>query len=136
MSTGLYPIGLHAVGLMAASGAAPPSDTEAPTWTGPITVGTKTSSTINLTLPTASDNVGVTAYEYRVSGGAWVNNGASTAVALSGLAALTIYTIDARARDASGNFSATLSVTTSTYRAGATGADILANTGPVGSSAV
>lgn len=134
MSFGLHPFGLAPFGASAATGAAPPGDTEAPTWVGPITVGAKTSSTIALTLPTATDNVGVSRYEYRVDGGAWVNNGASTAVALSGLAALTSYTIDARALDAAGNSSTVLSVTASTYRAGDTGANILANTGPVGSS--
>lgn len=134
MSFGLHPFGLAPFGASAATGAAPPGDTEAPTWVGPITVGAKTASTIALTLPAASDNVGVSRYEYRVDGGAWVNNGASTAVALSGLAALTSYTIDARALDAAGNSSTVLSVTASTYRAGATGADILADTGPVGSS--
>jgi hypothetical protein len=133
MSLALYPIGLVPVGLVAAASGPPPAaDTEAPTWTGPITVGTKTSSTIALTLPTAADNVGVVGYQYRVNGGAWV--GSTTAVSLAGLAALTAYTVEARALDAAGNASTVLSVTTSTYRAGATGAYILANTGPVGTS--
>jgi hypothetical protein len=133
MSLALYPIGLVPVGLVAAASGPPPAgDTEAPTWTGPITVGTKTSSSIALTLPTAADNVGVAGYQYRVNGGAWV--GSTTAVSLAGLAALTAYTVEARALDAAGNTSTVLSVTTSTYRAGATGAYILANTGPVGTS--
>lgn len=107
-----------------------PADATAPTFTGSITVGAKTSSTINLTLPTATDNVGVTGYEYRVNGGAWQDNGASTAVALTALTALTSYTTDARAYDAAGNRSTTLSVTTSTYRAGASAGSIVTATAP------
>lgn len=107
------------------------SDTTAPTFTGSITVGAKTSSTIVLTLPTASDNVSVTGYEYRVNGGSWIDNGNSTAISLTGLTSLTSYTVDARAYDASANKSTTLSVTTSTYRAGALGSTILLTTGPV-----
>lgn len=116
--------------LSSASFTTPAPDTTAPTFTGSITVGAKTSSTIALTLPTATDNVAVTGYEYRVDGGAWVDNGNSTAVALSGLAALTSYTIDARAYDAAANVSSTLSVTTSTYRAGASAGSIRTATGP------
>lgn len=108
-----------------------PTDTEAPTWAGPITTGAKTSTTIALTLPTATDNVAVSRYEYRVDGGAWVNNGASTAVSITGLTALTEYDIDARALDAAGNISTVLSVTTSTYREGAMGSTILLTTGPI-----
>jgi hypothetical protein len=106
------------------------SDSTAPTFTGSITVGAKTSSTIALTLQTASDNVAVTGYQYRINGGAWVDNGNSTAVALSGLTALTSYAIDARAYDAATNYSATLSVTTSTYRAGASAGSIVTATAP------
>ena len=116
--------------LSSASFATPAPDTTAPTFTGSITVGAKTSSTIAMTLPTATDNVAVTGYEYRVDGGAWVDNGNSTAVALSGLSALTSYTVDARAYDAAANVSSTLSVTTSTYRAGASAGSIRTATGP------
>lgn len=116
--------------LSSASFTTPAPDTTAPTFTGSITVGAKTSSSIALTLPTASDNVAVTGYEYRVDGGAWVDNGNSTAVALSGLTALTSYTVDARAYDAAANVSSTLSVTTSTYRAGASAGSIRTTTGP------
>lgn len=108
-----------------------PADTEAPTWAGSPTVGAKTSSTIAVTFPTATDNVGVVRYDYRVDGGAWVSNGASPAVNLTGLTALTSYTIDARAVDGAGNISTTLSVTTSTYREGAMGSTILLTTGPI-----
>lgn len=106
------------------------ADPTPPTFTGSITVGAKTSSSIALTLPTASDNVAVTGYQYRINGGAWVDNGNSTAVALSGLTALTSYTIDARAYDAEPNYSTTLSVTTSTYRAGASAGSIVTATAP------
>lgn len=108
-----------------------PADTEAPTWAGSPTVGAKTSSTIAVTFPTATDNVGVVRYDYRVDGGAWVSNGASPAVNVTGLTALTSYTIDARAVDGAGNISTTMSVTTSTYREGAMGSTILLTTGPI-----
>lgn len=108
------------------------SDSESPEFTGSIGVGAKTSSTIALTLPTATDDTAVTGYQYRIDGGAWQDNGNSTAVALSGLDALTEYVIDARAYDAASNYSSSLSVTTSTYRAGALGSTILLTTGPVG----
>lgn len=107
-----------------------PADTEAPTWAGSPTVGAKTSSTIAVTFPVATDNVGVVRYDYRVDGGAWVSNGASPAVNVTGLTALTSYTIDARALDGAGNISTTLSVTTSTYRAGASAGSIRMATGP------
>lgn len=118
--------------LSSASFTTPAPDTTAPTFTGSITVGAKTSSTIALTLPTATDNVAVTGYEYRVDAGAWVDNGNSTAVSITGLTALTSYTIDARAYDAAANASTTLSVTTSTYRAGASAGSIVTATGPTG----
>ena len=104
------------------------SDTTAPTFTGSITVGAKTSSTIALVLPTATDDTAVTGYQYRVNGGAWQATG--TSVSLTGLAALTSYTIDARAYDAIPNYSGTLSVTTSTYRAGASAGSIVTATAP------
>lgn len=107
------------------------SDATAPVLTGALTVGNKTNSTINLTIPTATDNIGVSGYQYRVNGGSWQANGASTDVALSGLLPLTSYTIDARAFDGAGNYSNVLSVTTSTYRSGALGSVIRANTGPI-----
>ena len=118
--------------ISSASFTTPSPDTTAPTFTGSITVGAKTSSTIALTLPTATDNVAVTGYEYRVDSGAWVDNGNSTAVSITGLTDLTSYIIDARAYDAAANASTTLSVTTSTYRAGASAGSIVTATGPTG----
>ncbi len=54
----------------------------------------------------ASDNVGVTAYQYRINGGAWIDVGNSTTASLSGLAIQTQYTVEARAADAAGNWGA------------------------------
>jgi len=52
----------------------------------------------------ASDNVGVTGYQYSVSGGAsWVDIGSSPAT-ISNLTAMTQYTVVLRARDAAGNW--------------------------------
>lgn len=107
------------------------ADTLAPTFTGSISVGAKTSSTITLTLPTATDNIAVAGYEYRIDEGTWVNNGLSTSISLTGLSASTSYAIDARAYDAASNRSTTLSVSTSTYREGALGSTLLLTTGPI-----
>lgn len=106
-------------------------DSQAPTMSGSIAVVSKTSSTLNLTLPAATDNVAVTGYEYRVDGGAWQNNGNSRSVAISGLTALTSYSIDGRAYDDAGNRSTSVNAVISTYRAGAMGSAILAATGPI-----
>ena len=109
------------------------SDSTPPTMNGSITVGTKTSGSISISYPAASDNVAVTGYEVRVNGGTWLDNGTSLSYTALGLTALTSCTIDVRAYDGAGNRAVTpLSATTSTYRAGDTAANIIANTGPVG----
>ncbi len=51
----------------------------------------------------ATDNVGVTAYEYQLNGGAWVGNGTSLSVGLVGLTPATRYTVGVHAKDAAGN---------------------------------
>lgn len=111
----------------------PTPDTTPPTMNGSITVGTKTSGSISISYPAASDNVAVTGYEVSTNGSTWSDNGTSLSYTFLGLSALTSYTLYVRAYDAAGNRAATpLTVTTSTYRAGDTAANILANTGPVG----
>lgn len=111
----------------------PTPDTTPPTMNGSITVGTKTSGSISISYPAASDNVAVTGYEVSTNGTTWSDNGTSLSYTFLGLSALTSYTLYVRAYDAAGNRAATpLTVTTSTYRAGDTAANILANTGPVG----
>jgi chitodextrinase len=51
----------------------------------------------------ASDNVGVTEYQYSLNGGAWTSNGTSLSKSLTGLAAATNYTFQVRAKDAANN---------------------------------
>jgi hypothetical protein len=110
-----------------------PSDVTPPTMNGAITVGTKTSGSISISYPAASDNVAVTGYEVSKDGTNWLDNGTSLSYTFLGLTALTSYTLQVRAYDGAGNRAVTpLSATTSTYRAGDTAANIIANTGPVG----
>jgi YD repeat-containing protein len=53
----------------------------------------------------ASDNVGVTSYEYRLNGAAsWQGQGSGLSRVVTGLVAFTTYTIDVQARDAVGNY--------------------------------
>lgn len=105
-------------------------DSTAPTLSGPITLDSATSSTLDFTLPTPSDNLTVDHINYRVDGGAWVDNGLSLAVSLTGLDALTPYLVEAQAFDEAGNPSAIVSITASTYRVGASAGSIVAATGP------
>lgn len=112
------------------SGGLSPADGTPPTLTGSITVGAKTSSTVDLSWPAGSDDTGIVAYDVRVNGGAWIDNGTGLSYTATGLAALTEYTFDVTARDAAGNRSTPISTTTSTYRAGALASTILLITGP------
>lgn len=106
------------------------SDGTPPVLTGSITVGAKTSSTVDLSWPAGSDDTGIVAYDVRVNGGSWIDNGTGLSYTATGLAALTEYTFEVTARDAAGNRSAAISTTTSTYRAGALASTILLVTGP------
>lgn len=106
---------------------------EPPDMNGSITVGTKTSGSISISYPAASDPVGVTGYEVSSNGTTWLDNGLTLSYTFLGLAELTPYTVYVRAYNAAGlRADPALSVTTSTYRAGDTGANIVANTGPIG----
>ena len=112
--------------------AAAPADIEVPVLSGAITVGAKTSSTIAVTWPTATDNVGVTGYEVSSDNGAtYTAAGLVTSHTFTSLTALTSYNLAVRAFDAAGNRSTALTTTTSTYRAGALGSTILLTTGPI-----
>lgn len=119
--------------LSSASFTTPVPDTTDPTLTGSITVGAKTSSTINISWPAGSDNVAVTGYEVHSNGGVgpWIDVGNVLTYTITGLPELTSRDLLVRAYDAAGNYSSHLSVTTSTYRAGALGSTILLTTGPV-----
>lgn len=108
------------------------SDAENPGLTGALSVVSKTSTSISVTGPTGTDNVGVVAYEFSQDGGAtWPFSETTPAHVYTGLTQLTSYDLRMRAKDAAGNISNVLSLTTSTYRAGALGSTILLTTGPV-----
>lgn len=109
------------------------SDDEKPVLTGIPNVGTKTSTTIQITGPAGSDNVGITAYEFSTDGGAtWPLSSPTLPYNITSLTALTAYNVGMRAKDAANNISdPAIFVTTSTYRAGALGSTILLTTGPV-----
>lgn len=79
---------------------------------------TSSSFTVSWTAPT--DNVGVTGYEVRVGGVSYATP-TTTSQTVVGRAASTAYTVDVRARDAAGNFSAYTSPITVTT--GAASAD-------------
>lgn len=108
-----------------------PAPAVPPIMNGSITVGTKTSGSISISYPAASDPVGVTGYEVSKDGTTWLDNGTSLSYTFLGLVPLTSYTLSVRAYNAAGlRASPALSVTTSTYREGATGQYIKDNTGP------
>ncbi|MBP2474692.1 chitinase [Crossiella equi] len=80
-------------------------DTQAPTAPGAPTVTGASSSSLSLSWPASTDNIGVTAYEI-VRDGAVVATATGTAATVTGLSANTSYTFTVRAKDAAGNTSA------------------------------
>lgn len=107
-------------------------DSTPPTMNGSITVGTKTGTTLSISYPVGSDNVGVTGYEVsKDSGTSWLDNGNALSYTFLALSPLTSYPLRVRAYDAAGNRAATpLAASATTYRAGASAATVLATTGP------
>lgn len=93
----------------AASNSVTPSaggDTTPPTQTGSITIGTVTSSSIQMSWPAGSDNVAVTAYEVSKDGGTnWTVLGNVLTYTFTGLTPSTSYPLRVRAKDAAGNVS-------------------------------
>jgi YD repeat-containing protein len=93
----------------------PAVDSSAPTAPGTPSFNTITATSANATWATASDNVGVTGYEYSLNGGAWTATGsASPGVGLSSLTSGVSYTFAVRARDAANNVGPSTSNTFST----------------------
>ncbi len=77
----------------------------APTAPGSAAISNITTTTATATWTAASDNVGVTAYQYRRTGTSWTQVGSSVrSASLSGMAAGQPYTFEVRARDAAGNW--------------------------------
>ena len=107
------------------------ADTTPPTLTGSITVGTVTHTSIQITWPAGSDNVGVTSYETSTDGATWTDRGAGLTYTFTGMAAGTSYTLRVRAKDAAGHVSTpALSVTQSTSATGSlTSSPLKNNTG-------
>lgn len=124
------------LGASSVSGA--PPDTTIPEFPGGTTLGfiRKTNSTVLLkTSAPATDNVLVAGYEWSFDGGAsYPFTSLGDEFEMSALADLTSYGFRVRAYDGASppNKSAHLALTTSTYRAGATGQDIIDTTGPIG----
>lgn len=103
---GAYPIGIQPIGSSAAGGGgdiAGGADTTVPTQAGSLTVSSITTTGFTLAWPSASDDIGVTGYEYRLDSGAWVDVGNVLTTAVTGLTSTTAYTVEVRAYDAAGN---------------------------------
>lgn len=101
-----------------------PADTTGPTMGGTLTSSSVTASGFTLGGYSATDNVGVTGYEYSLdSGSTWTNAGNTTSIVVTGRTASTTYQTRVRAYDAAGNRAATplsLAVTTSAASGDAT----------------
>src|SRR5690606_31970432 len=78
-------------------------DTTAPSAPGAITMGTITSSTAPASWSHATDNVGVTGYEFRLNGAStWTDLGYVTSASIA-VTGGTNYTLEIRALDGAGN---------------------------------
>ena len=81
-------------------------DTTAPVLTGSITIGTVTSTSIQMSWPAGSDNVGIAGYDVSSNGGtSYTQLGNVLTHTFTGLTASTAYQLRVRARDAAGNTS-------------------------------
>lgn len=90
-------------------------DVTSPTMTGSLTVGTVTTSSIQVSWLAASDNLGGTlTYETSLDGTTWTDRGTALTYTFTGLTAGTSYTLRVRAKDPSLNVSTALSVVQST----------------------
>jgi hypothetical protein len=83
-----------------------PIETTPPVLTGTISVTSLTSTSYTVTSPTASDNVGVTGYDYSLNSGSYITIGSGARnVTISGRTPGATDNIRMRARDAAGNLS-------------------------------
>lgn len=79
-------------------------DTISPLAPGALTISNITGTSATVTWTAATDNVGVTGYEYTLnSGSSWTSVGNALTTNLTGLTSLGGYTISVRAYDAAGN---------------------------------
>ena len=103
------------------------TDSQAPTAPTSLASTSKTSTSITLTWNASTDNVGVTSYDVYANSILKTNVSGLTAT-ITGLTALTSYSIYVKAKDAAGNASAssnTISVTTNSSGTGGTATDLL-----------
>lgn len=84
------------------------TDTTEPTQSGAITIGTVTSTSIQMSWPAGADNVGVAGYDVSSnSGSMWTTLGNVLTHTFSGLSPSTTYELRVRPRDAAGNVDST-----------------------------
>lgn len=105
----------------------PVADTTPPVMTGSIAVSAVTSSGFTLAVDAATDDVGVTGYEYSIDGGTTyttIPNAART-VTVTGRAASTSHAVRMRAFDAAGNKATPLSATATTTASADTTAPVM-----------
>lgn len=103
------------------------ADTTAPIMTGSITVSAITSSGFTLSVDAATDDIGVTGYEYSIDGGTTytvIANAART-VTVTGRPASTSHAVRMRAFDAAGNKATPLSATATTTASADTTAPVM-----------
>jgi chitodextrinase len=80
------------------------SDTTAPSVPGTPAFSSITATSATATWTAASDNIGVTAYEWSRNGGStWTSVGTALSASITGLTGSTSYTVLVRAKDAAGN---------------------------------
>jgi chitodextrinase len=105
------------------------ADTTAPGAPGTPTFSSITGTSASVGWPPASDNVGVTGYEYRVDGGSLIAV-SGPPVSLGGFTPATSHTVEVRARDAVGlwsNFSSSSFTTSDTIAPGAPGTPVISS---------
>ena len=90
-----------------------PSDTQAPSTPGDLTVSSRTQTSITGAWTASTDNVGVTGYG-RYQAGTSVGNGAGTGYSFTGLACGSSYALAVDAYDAAGNRSGQSTLTAAT----------------------
>lgn len=90
----------------ASSGASTTPDTAAPTAPGTPVFSNVAMNSATASWTAASDNVGVTRYEFRLNAGTWQVLGNVLSINLTALSAATRYTFDVRARDGANNVGA------------------------------
>lgn len=90
-------------------------DTVAPVEGGALTITSVTASGFTLNWQAATDDIGVAHYEYSLDAGStWLAAGSGTSYAVTGKSAKTHYTALLRAVDFGGNYSGTITASTTT----------------------